>query len=159
MLQQQKRKMSTFKMNAMRKYVVIMVPESKEGCGSNHLLPAPCRSFPFLPSGTGESCACGCPCTTFPRPIKGESCMCLDAKTDGRGAVRSTGVSSCGSMRYGLEEGATSSGPIPLWYGDVGYAGGPRICHFGVVKTVPTLAPTRMPRDGVDAGSNGEISS
>jgi hypothetical protein len=28
-----------------------------------------------------------------------------------------------------------------------------------LVKTVPTLAPTRMPRDGVDAGSNGEISS
>jgi hypothetical protein len=28
-----------------------------------------------------------------------------------------------------------------------------------LVKTVPTLAPTRMPRDGVDVGSNGEISS
>jgi hypothetical protein len=94
----------------------------------------------------------------MPRPISGESCMRFDAKTDGRGAVRSTGVSSCGGMPYGLEEG-TSSGPIPLRYGDVGYAGGPHICHLGVVKTVSTLAPTRMPRDGVDAGSNGEISS
>jgi hypothetical protein len=63
-------------------------------------------------------------------------------------------------MLYGLEEGATSSGPTPLRYGDVEeYAGGPRICHLGVVKTVATLAPTHMPRDGVDAGSNGEISS
>jgi hypothetical protein len=97
--------------------------------------------------------------TTLPRPINGESCTRFDAKTNGRGAVRSTRVSSCGSMPYGLEEGATSSGPMPLRYGDVEYAGGPRICHLGVVKTVPTLAPTHMPRDGVDAGSNGEISS
>jgi hypothetical protein len=47
-----------------------------------------------------------------------------------------TVVSSCGSMQYGLDEGATSSGPIPLRCSDVEYAGGPRICHLGVVKTV-----------------------
>jgi hypothetical protein len=85
--------------------------------------------------------------------------MRFDAKTDGRGAVRSTGLSSCGNMRYGLEEGATSSGATPLRYGDVEeYTGGPRICDLGVVQTVSTLAPTRMPRDGVDAGSNSERS-
>jgi hypothetical protein len=96
---------------------------------------------------------------TPPLPISGESCPRFDTKADGRGTDRSTGVSSYGSMRYGLDDGATPSEPAPLRYGDDEYVGGPRICHFGVVKTVPTLAPTRTPRDGVDVGSNGDPSS
>lgn len=126
---------------------------------TSHLLPAPCLSFPFLPSGTGESCGCGCPRTTLPRPINGDSCPRLDGKLDGRDWDRSTGVSSCGSMRNGLDDGATSPGPVPLRYGDDEAIGGTRICHLGVAKTELTLAPTRIPRDGVDVGSNGEISS
>src|SRR5580693_3880149 len=75
---------------------------------SGHLLPPPCRSFPFLPSGTGDSSACGCPRTAPPRPISGDSCPRFDGKTDGRGADRSTGVSSCSNMRYEPDDGAPS---------------------------------------------------
>jgi hypothetical protein len=93
----------------------------------------------------------------------------FDGKTDdGRGADRSTGVSSCGSTWNGLDDDCappplllppSPPGSVPSRYGDDAYVGGTRICHFGVVKTELTLAPTRTPRDGVDAGSNGETSS
>ena len=127
-----------------------MIPGSKEGWLWIPIISSPHPAVLF-PSSQAEPASLvhvdDVSCTTLPRPINGESCMRFDAKTDdGRGAVRSTGVSSCGGMGNGLEEGATSSGAIPLRYGDVEYAGGPRICHLGVVKTVPTLAPTRTCR-------------
>ena len=135
---------------------------------TGHLLAPPCRSFPFLPSGTGESCGCDCPRTTPPRPINGDSSTRFDGKTDdGRGADRSTGVSSCeGSTWNGLDDCCAPPLPplnrssVPSRYGDDDpYVGGTRICHLGVAKTELTLAPTRTPRDGVDAGSKGETSS
>ena len=128
----------------------------------SHRLPAPCLSLPFLPSGTGESCGYGYARTAAPRPVNGESCMRFDAN-GGRGADRSTGVSSCkDDVRNGLlpsrcgEGGAWCVAVAVVVVVDGSAA---RICHFGVANTEPTLAPTRIPRDGVDVGSKGEMVS
>jgi hypothetical protein len=59
----------------------------------------------------------------------------------------------------------TTTIAIATWIGAIArycknaYIGGTRICHFGIAKTELTLAPTRMPCNGVDARLNGKMLS